>query len=831
MASVLRIDDLLATVPQEVGPGRRLAAALDGHGAGPMDLVALVRQTLRQRELHDEELYQVTLSGARWPSPDLWQRGGLSVAETDEGYIVGPSEAWSPPWGLRGHPASVDLAVAAPGGMALDGQRLESKSRDFEEIPLDPFLHDVESLTHYRGTAQREAVRAALRCPEGGVLHVLLPTGTGKSLVGLARGLTDRRGTTVVIVPTVALALDQEHKAHSSALAKERRLPRHLAYYGGLEEAGKREILDHLGNGTQGVLFASPEAVVQGRLGDRLHDLAARGQLSALVIDESHLMASWGGSFRPAFQLLPALRAGLLNECRKSGVSGFATITMSGTLSQYALDLLLSLFPAANSAVVGASWLRSEPRYLSAHFERTFERDAALVDSLAFLPRPMIVYVSRPERARQLTRTIREAGYSRVAAFHGESPDPVRREVLSGWATDATPRYDVVVATSAFGLGVDVPDVRTVVHACLPETFDRYYQEVGRGGRDWHASLSLLMTAPRDVDESASLRREAVIGRERGWARWRRLQEAPDFTEDGWWRVPIERRPKDAKQPTELDVSWNIHVANVMRHAGVIELRTARSRTESHGETGEDEGVDPSLVMLQAQFVSPPPATEEDWEKATDPHRQRVYASVDASGELIDEVLQQGRHTADLARDAYRIDIEAPVRVQIEPMGACRGCPTCDSPPVGWAETGGSYVANSDAFTQHLAARYLRDARHQYVLTVIDDDATRERFVARMISAGVPRLAGEFVPRHGRFWQHSLRRSPLGWIVHDEDAREISALPSIVLVDDVVPEPLLWVDAGPRIIVLRSKSTRSGDRRPLCELMGTVSHETISEGP
>lgn len=832
VADPVELADLLSQADEQVGPERRLEAALTSGTSRPMDLVSLVRQVLRKNELDNESPQRLRLrlpADTIWPSDEQWRDGGLPVTATQDGFVVGPSQSWEPSWPLRGSTAAVDLASAVPGGIALNGLRLESKSREFESVPMDPFLLGVENVSSYRGTAQREAVRAALRCPDGGVLHVLLPTGTGKSLVGLSRGLTDRRGTTVVVVPTVALALDQERKAHSSAIAKQRKLPRHLAYYGGLEEAGKQEILDHLTAGSQGVLFASPEAVVRGRLSSRLHDLAATGRLSSLVIDESHLVASWGGSFRPAFQLLPALRNGLLAESRSHDARGFATITMTGTLSQFGLEMLLSLFPSADSAVVGAAWLRSEPRYLSAAFERTSERDAALVESLPYLPRPMIIYVSRPERAEQLTKMILDAGFSRVAAFHGKSTNRERKDVLEGWSgMDSDPTYDVVVATSAFGLGVDVRDVRTVVHACLPETFDRYYQEVGRGGRDWHASVSLLMTSPRDRDEAESLRRDAVIGRDLGWARWRRMQEGAKLMESQWWRVPLDRRP-DGGVATDFDVRWNVHVANLMSHAGVIELRTGRDLSVEASESEDEGDFDPAHVALEARYVSVAPGSDEDWERVTDTHRQSVYTAVDVSGELIEEVLEQRRHTVDIARDVYRVNLEEPIHVQMEPIGSCRGCPVCGE-PAGWVETGGSFVANSSAFVRYLGACFADQGPHA-VLTVIDDDASRRRFVSRMIAAGVARTAGAFDPGHQRFWSHALSRSPLGWVVHDDDPTEISPLPSIILLEDVVPEHLLWVDAGPRVLVLRSSSARPEDRRPLCQVMGTVAPDRICEQP
>ena len=99
---------------------------------------------------------------------------------------------------------------------------------------------------------------------------------------------------------------------------------------------------------------------------------------------------------------------------------------------------------------------------------------------------------------------LRLAGFRRTAEVTGDSDDETRRSVVEGWRGEDSngnavrTEHDIVVGTSAFGLGVDMPDVRSVIHACLPETLDRYYQEVGRTGRDGRPSIAYLVTTPAD---------------------------------------------------------------------------------------------------------------------------------------------------------------------------------------------------------------------------------------------------------------------------------------------------------------------------------------------
>src|SRR5262249_16651052 len=151
------------------------------------------------------------------------------------------------------------------------------------------------------------------------------------------------------------------------------------------------------------------------------------------------------------------------------------------TLTAESLETL-RLFFGRNSQVVSETQLRPEPGFLLRAEKSEEERSRHVIEALRFLPRPLILYTTRREDAEQWTTLLRTVGFQRLQLVRGgdvsgEGGD----EVLRDWRTRAV---DVVVATSAFGLGMDQSDVRSVVHACLPESIDRYYQEVGRGGRD-----------------------------------------------------------------------------------------------------------------------------------------------------------------------------------------------------------------------------------------------------------------------------------------------------------------------------------------------------------
>ena len=167
-------------------------------------------------------------------------------------------------------------------------------------------------------------------------------------------------------------------------------------------------------------------------------------------------------------------------------------LLLSATLAQQPVDLIASLFTVGGTEVdlVWGSELRTEPAYfIDTHVDEESRRDAVL-EAISRLPRPLVLYTSKVDDADVWASRLRNHGLLRVGSVTGKTGEVDRREVMERWrgvtsSGEVTQTgLDVIVGTSAFGLGLDMPNVRTVIHACLPETIDRYYQEVGRGGRD-----------------------------------------------------------------------------------------------------------------------------------------------------------------------------------------------------------------------------------------------------------------------------------------------------------------------------------------------------------
>jgi superfamily II DNA helicase RecQ len=139
------------------------------------------------------------------------------------------------------------------------------------------------------------------------------------------------------------------------------------------------------------------------------------------------------------------------------------------------------------------------------------------MEAIHHLPRPLILYTTLRDHAEGRFEKLRFAGFRRLRMVRGgDLSDADGDQILRDWQNRSV---DIVVATSAFGLGMDQAEVRSVVHACLPETIDRYYQEVGRAGRDGKAAAALLVSTPEDLGTAETLAKERLISVDRGFER------------------------------------------------------------------------------------------------------------------------------------------------------------------------------------------------------------------------------------------------------------------------------------------------------------------------
>ena len=354
--------------------------------------------------------------------------------------------------------------------------------------PLDlvAALHRHFGHTSFR-PGQEDLVRAVL---DGHDVLAVMPTGSGKSL-GFQLPALLLPGTTLVVSPLISLMKDQVDELN-------RRGIRAAALHSMLTSDARQEVLDATRRGEIRLLYVAPERFASDHFVRMLRDLP----VARFVVDEAHCVSQWGHDFRPDYRRLKTAAV----ECRRSdGQGGRPPIAaFTATATPEVRDDIVDLLGLADPRVVVAGFDRPNIDLRVRPVTGDLEKQQLLAELVG--DRRALVYAATRRNAETAAQTLKFAGLD-AAAYHAGLSDAERTRVQDGFASGA---LRVVCATNAFGMGIDRPDVESVIHVDIPGSLEAYYQEIGRAGRDGRGAIATLLWNYADVKT-----REFLIDRDR----------------------------------------------------------------------------------------------------------------------------------------------------------------------------------------------------------------------------------------------------------------------------------------------------------------------------
>ncbi len=371
-----------------------------------------------------------------------------------------------------------------------------SHARDAPVNTADAEFHHmvdlVATVRHHFGhgsfrPGQEDLVRAVL---DGHDVLAVMPTGSGKSL-GFQLPAILLPGTTLVVSPLISLMKDQVDELN-------RRGVRAAALHSMLSSDARRDALRAARAGEVRLLYVAPERFASDHFARLLRELP----IARFVIDEAHCVSEWGHDFRPDYRRLRTAAA----ECgRSDGQTGRPPMAaFTATATPEVRDDIVDLLGLTKPRVVVAGFDRPNIALRVRPVSGESEKQQLLPNLVG--DRRALVYAATRRNADTAAETLRLAGVD-AAAYHAGLADAERTRVQDGFVSGAV---RVVCATNAFGMGIDRPDVESVVHVDIPGSLEAYYQEIGRAGRDGRQAIATLLWNYADVKT-----REFLIDRER----------------------------------------------------------------------------------------------------------------------------------------------------------------------------------------------------------------------------------------------------------------------------------------------------------------------------
>ena len=304
----------------------------------------------------------------------------------------------------------------------------------------------------------------------------LMPTGGGKSICFQVPALM-KDGICLVISPLVALMKDQVQRLQKLDIKA-------IALTGGIQSDEMITLLDNCEFGNYKFLYLSPERLQSDWILERIKNLP----INLIAIDEAHCVSQWGHDFRPAYLKIANLKTHFPKV-------PFLALTASATKTVLE-DVILQL-GLENPLIFQKSFARKNIAYMVFEVEDKLYR---MEQILKKNPQPSIIYVRNRKSCSDTASQLKSLGF-KATFYHGGLSVKEKEKNMSLWMNE---EVQIIVATNAFGMGIDKSNVKTVIHIHLPESMESYYQEAGRAGRDEEKAFAIILTSPSDTLQAQS---------------------------------------------------------------------------------------------------------------------------------------------------------------------------------------------------------------------------------------------------------------------------------------------------------------------------------------
>lgn len=304
----------------------------------------------------------------------------------------------------------------------------------------------------------------------------LLPTGGGKSICFQVPSMM-KEGICLVISPLIALMKDQVANLQKRDIKA-------IALTGGINTEEIINLLDNCQYGNYKFLYLSPERLQSDWILDRVKNLP----INFIAIDEAHCVSQWGHDFRPAYLKISEL---------KKFFPKIPFLALTATATPRVIEDIKTQLGLKDTKLFQQSFARENIAYMVFEVEDKLYRTEQILKKN---PQPSIIYVRNRKSCLTISAQLQSLGF-KATYYHGGLSTKEKDKNMQLWMSESA---QVIVATNAFGMGIDKPNVKTVIHTQLPENIENYYQESGRAGRNGEKSFSVLLTSASDTANAES---------------------------------------------------------------------------------------------------------------------------------------------------------------------------------------------------------------------------------------------------------------------------------------------------------------------------------------